>query len=165
MRCSTIFRFLLAISCLMAEIGTVRAQELQPVLSAASSRAIVAGCEAYALEHKLLIAIAVMGPGKILVAFQRLDGAIYGAGEIAIWKAGSSAALGISSKEFGAMAESNPQIALAPSIATLEGGEPIYTHEGFLLGGVGVSGASAVQDSACARAGIRHARLKSKKSE
>ena len=40
------------------------------------------------------------------------------------------------------------------SLATWEGGTPIFTPEGTALGGVGVSGASGAEDGACGEAGI-----------
>ena len=158
------FGFLVASGCCIVNSGTVGAQALQPVLTTASAKAIVAGCESYAIEHKLPVAIAVLGPGESLLAFLKLDGALPGVGEVARWKANSSAAYGISSKEFVRLWETNAQIAQIPDVATLEGGLPIYTQEGKLLGGVGVSGASAEQDSACAEMGIVNAHLRSKNS-
>ena len=158
------FLAIIAITCVATGSRRVDAQELQPVLTMASAKAIVAGCEAFAQKHELHIVIAVIGPGKSLAAFLRMDGALPGAGEVATWKATSSAIFGIPSKDFADTAKTNPSFALVPGIATLEGGEAIYTEQGQLIGGVGVSGAPAEDDAACARAGIANARLKHKKS-
>ena len=157
------FLAIIAITCVATGSRRVDAQELQPVLTMASAKAIVAGCEAFAQKHELYIVIAVIGPGKSLAAFLRMDGALPGAGEVAIWKATSSAIFGMPSKDFAEIAKTNPSFALVPSIATLEGGEAIYTQQGQLVGGVGVSGASAEDDAACARVGIAHARLRPNK--
>jgi len=40
------------------------------------------------------------------------------------------------------------------------GGVPIYSADGILLGGVGVSGGKPADDAACAAAGIEAAGLK-----
>jgi uncharacterized protein GlcG (DUF336 family) len=157
------FLVIIAITSIATGSRRVAAQELQPVLTMAAAKAIVVGCEAYAQKHELLIVIAVMGPGKSLAAFSRMDRALPGAGEVAIWKATSSAIFGLPSKDFAELAKTNPSLALTPGIATLEGGEAIYTQQGQLIGGVGVSGAPAEDDAACARAGISHAGLRHKK--
>jgi len=143
----------------------VLAQDLKPVLTAASAKTIVSGCEAYARETGIDIAIAVTGPGDILVAFARTDGAVPGAGEVAIWKAKSSSNFGLSSKQLAEIAIESPGVAAIPLVAPVEGGEAIYTRDGLLIGGVGVSGARAEEDAACARAGITKAKLKFQKRE
>ncbi len=132
-------------------------QELRPVLSAETAKKIVAGCERFAREHDLKLAIAVVGPGETLVAFLRVDGAVPGAGEFALWKARSSASLGLATAQLAALAKATPALADAPGVAPIAGGEAVYSPEGDLLGGVGVSGASENQDVSCARAGIRNA--------
>ncbi|MBL4853115.1 MAG: heme-binding protein [Robiginitomaculum sp.] len=42
-----------------------------------------------------------------------------------------------------------------PSIVVFDGGVPIKTSDGYHLGGIGVSGATATDDGKCARAGVR----------
>ncbi|MEM7741988.1 MAG: heme-binding protein [Pseudomonadota bacterium] len=39
----------------------------------------------------------------------------------------------------------------------------MYTRDGALLGGIGVSGATAAEDAACARAGIENAGLRDRR--
>ncbi len=141
-------------------VSALFAQELRPVLSTASAKAIVAGCEAYARGKKIDVAVAVTGPGDMLVAFQRMDGAVPGAGDVAIWKAISSSIFGLPTKRLATIAEDDPAVAEVPKVAALEGGEAIYTQDGVLIGGVGVSGATAAEDAACAQAGIEEAQLK-----
>jgi uncharacterized protein GlcG (DUF336 family) len=65
-----------------------------------------------------------------------------------MWKGKSAATIHVASKE---TANWGPG---APGLASWEGGTPIFTPEGTALGGVGVSGASSADDSACGEAGI-----------
>jgi uncharacterized protein GlcG (DUF336 family) len=47
-----------------------------------------------------------------------------------------------------------PGLELTPNTATFAGGLPIITGGGARIGAIGVSGASADDDEACAQAGI-----------
>jgi glc operon protein GlcG len=145
-------------------VSSVVAQELRPVLSTASAKAIIAGCEAYAVDKGIDVAIAVTGPGDALVAFQKMDGVVPGAGDVAILKAISSSIFGLSSKQFATIVNEKPAMAALPKVVAVEGGEAIYTQRGVLIGGVGVSGAASADDSACARAGIKMAKLRFEKT-
>ena len=140
------------------------AQTLRPVLTTASAKAIVAACEEYANDKDLQVVIAVVDPGEDLVAYLRMDKVAPGTADIALWKAVSAAVFATSTKVFGELASKNPAISFAPKIATLEGGEAIFTTKGDHIGGVGVSGALSEDDAACARAGIARAGLKHDRS-
>ncbi len=153
------------IAVLFSHSVTLVAQEMRPALTSSSAKIILSGCEEFARKHHLQVAIAVLDQGKNLVAFLRMDRTVPGAGDIALWKATSSALFGASTQEFEAFAKNNPTISMAPHIAALEGGEPIYTLNGFLIGGIGVSGAASADDAACARAGIAAAKLTHVNSE
>jgi len=69
-------------------------------------------------------------------------------------KAHTSAAVPFSSRKFGEVAKANPGVELVPGTATFPGGLPILTASGKHLGGIGVSGASADQDEACAQVAL-----------
>jgi len=135
------------------------AQESRPSLDAKTAKIIVAGCERYAASNDLSVAIAVAGPGELLAAVLRMDGVVPGAVEVAIWKARSSSSLGMSTAELASLAAETPTIASVPGVAAMGGGQPIFSGDGALLGGVGVSGASEDQDVACALAGLDEASL------
>ncbi len=129
-------------------------QQLHPLLNDGTAKEIVAGCEEFARENGLNVAIAVMGPGELLKAFLLMDGAVDGAGDVAIWKARSSSLLGMSTAKQAELAEESQAITSIPGVAAVAGGEALYTTSGALIGGVGVSGGTASQDAECARAGI-----------
>jgi glc operon protein GlcG len=137
-----------------------QAQELRPVLTAASAQTIVATCAAMAAERGWKVSIAVLDNGANLAAFLRMDGTSLASVEVAQWKAGASATWGWQTRQMAERIATNPSFAHAPRVATFEGGVPVYSADGkVLLGGVGVSGAASADDAACARAGIAKAGL------
>jgi glc operon protein GlcG len=136
------------------------AQELRPVLNAASAQTIVSTCAAMAAERGWNVSIAVLDSGADLAAFLRMDKTGLASVEVAQWKAGAAATWGWQTKQMVDRIAVSPSFALAPRVATFEGGVPIYSADGkVLLGGVGVSGAASADDAACARAGIVKAGL------
>ncbi|MBO9715097.1 heme-binding protein [Sphingomonas sp.] len=135
------------------------AQTVRPVLDYASAATIRDGCIDWAKAHGLRMAIYVLEPHGMAVTLAHMDGVNPGTGEIALWKATSAAKFGRATADTAAM---NPP-PNAPSIATIAGGVPVYSAEGVLLGGVGVSGGKPAEDAACATAGIEAAGLKASK--
>lgn len=152
-------------AALASQAFTVQAQEMRPVLTAASAKAIIAGCEAYAEDKGWNLNIAVLDQGRNMQAFLRMDGAPLGSIEIANWKANSTSSFPRATKGAADRAREFPALAAAPNIAIFEGGEPIFTEDGVHLGGVGVSGATGAQDAECAQAGIAAAGLTHKRPE
>lgn len=132
------------------------AQTTRPVLDYASAATIRDTCVAWAKAHGFRIAIVVLEPHGMPVALAHMDGVSMGGGEVAQWKAMSAAKYGRATVDTAAL---NPP-ANMPSVATVQGGVPIYSAEGVLLGGVGVSGGKPAEDAACATAGIEAAGLR-----
>ena len=149
----------------LAAAGSAAAQDMRPALTASSAKAIVAGCEAHALEKGWKLNIAVLDQGRNLIAFLRMDGAPLGSLEISQWKANASASFPGPTKGAADRAQEFPALAAAPNIAIFEGGEAIFTKEGVHIGGVGVSGAAGSEDAECARAGIAAAGLRHDRPE
>ncbi len=131
------------------------AQTARPSLDYATAATIRDTCISWATARRLRLAIVVLEHHGMPVTVAHMDGVSMGGGEIAQWKALSAARFGRATADTARM---NPP-ANMPSVATLEGGVPIYTADGALLGGVGVSGASPADDAACATAGIEAAGL------
>ena len=119
--------------------------------------AISASCEkAEALG--VAINIAVVDSGGNLAAFLRMPGAFQASIDIAIDKAWTSNSFGMSTDAFAkVMADEDPSVRdgllRRPRIAAFPGGHPIR-HNGQLVGGIGVSGASAAQDDEIAICGL-----------
>ncbi len=100
------------------------------------------------------VSIAVVDAGAHLKSFLRMDGAILGAVDVAQRKARTSVLFCGESGDFGQLVIEQTLLGMELSnggLAGFHGGVPVY-QEGFLIGAVGVSGASAEQDREVARA-------------
>jgi len=119
----------------------------------------VSMCEAAIAEaagHQALVSVAVVDGGGHLVAFQRMDGAEIAGPTLATDKAYTAVAHRIATDELTALTA--PGGALHGMNANgggryvaFAGGLPLW-HDGRVVGGVGVSGGTAEQDLAAARA-------------
>lgn len=128
---------------------TLSAHALQSAISA-SVRA--AEAEAVAVN------IAVVDAGGNLATFLRMPGAFQASIDIAIDKAWTANSFGMATGDFARMLENElPMVRdgllRRPRVAAFPGGHPLRLDEA-LIGGIGVSGASAEQDDAIALAGL-----------
>ncbi len=126
-------------------------------LTLAEANRIVEGAVAAATEMGIKINVAVCDAGGRLVAFNRMDGAIWGGAYGSQGKAVASAAFGRSSGELQERA-STPIIS---GILAAEGGHGIPSQGGLPIirngvveGACGVGGGSSQQDEDCSAAGI-----------
>ena len=124
--------------------------------SEAALRAVRASV-ARGLEMGVRVNAAVVDAGGHLLAFQRADGAFLPSITIAQDKAYTAAGFGISSRTLYQAIEAEPDvrdgIAKQPRVATFPGGLPIKKND-EVIGGIGISGASADEDEQCAMAGL-----------
>ncbi len=118
---------------------------------------MVAGAIAKANELNIKINVAVCDAGGRLLAFNRMDGAIWGGAYGAQGKAVASAAFGRTSGELQERSESP----IMKGILAAEGGHGIPSQGGapvlrnsIVDGAVGVGGGTSQQDEDCAKAGI-----------
>jgi glc operon protein GlcG len=118
---------------------------------------IVAGAVAKAQQLNIKISAAVVDAGGRLVAFGRMDNAIWAGVYGSQGKAVASAAFGRASGEMQARADQpTPR-----GIAARSGGEMIMgqgavpiIRNGVVIGACGVGGGTSQEDEDCARAGI-----------
>ena len=118
---------------------------------------IVSGTVAKAKELNIRVSVAVCDAGGRLVAFQRMDNAIWAGVYGSQGKAVASAAFGRASGELAARADQpTPR-----GIAIAEGGHMIMgqgavpiTRDGVVIGACGVGGGTSQEDEDCARAGV-----------
>ena len=101
--------------------------------------------------------IAVVDFGGNVISHVRMDGAWLGSIDISINKAFTARAFDISTKELGENSQPNQQYyGIASSndgrVMIFAGGIPL-TRDGEVVGAVGVSGGSGVQDQDVAEAG------------
>ena len=126
-------------------------------LTLAEANRIVEGAVAAATEMGIKINVAVVDAGGRLVAFNRMDGAIWGGAYGSQGKAVASAAFGRTSGELQERANT-PIIqgilkAEGEHGIPSQGGVPII-RGGAVDGAVGVGGGTSQEDEDCARAGI-----------
>ncbi len=126
-------------------------------LTLAEANRIVEGAVAAANEMGIKINVAVCDAGGRLVAFNRMDGAIWGGVYGSQGKAVASAAFGRSSGELQERATSP----IISGILAAEGGHGIPSQggvpiirNGMVEGACGVGGGTSQEDEDCASAGI-----------
>ena len=126
-------------------------------INLAEANRIIAGTIAQAEEFSIKINVAVCDAGGRLIAFNRMDGAIWAGVYGSQGKAVASAAFGRPSGDMQARA-SEPTPA---GIAIAEGGHMIMgqgavpiIRNGVVEGACGVGGGTSQQDEDCASAGV-----------
>ena len=126
-------------------------------LTLAEANRIVEGAIAAADEMGIKINVAVVDAGGRLMAFNRMDGAIWAGAYGSQGKAVASAAFGRTSGELQERSESP----IIRGILAAEGGHGIPSQGGVPIirdggvdGAVGVGGGTSQEDEDCARAGI-----------
>ncbi|CAN5354978.1 hypothetical protein BH09ACT8_BH09ACT8_03710 [soil metagenome] len=126
-------------------------------LDIATAGIIVAAAHAEAVRRSILVSVAVVDAGGHLVAFGRMDGAEIAGPVLAVDKAYTAVANRIATSELADLAAPGGELFGLQAngggrFVIFGGGVPIVV-DGNVAGGVGVSGASAADDEACALAG------------
>ena len=123
---------------------------------------VAGGAIAHAESLGISICVAVCDAGGRLVAFQRMDGAIWAAVYGSQGKAAASAAFGRPSGDLTERAD-HPTFR---GIAAADGGRLIYgqgavpiVRDGAVIGACGVGGGTGQEDEDCARSGVARAAL------
>ena len=121
------------------------------------AKEIIAAAEKKAAEIGQPMNIAVVDAGGNLVAHVRMDGAWLGSIDISIKKAFTSRAFDITTKDLGQNAQPGQQFygihaSNDGKIMIFAGGIPLK-KDGKVVGAIGVSGGSGVQDHSVAEAG------------
>src|SRR2546426_1757754 len=126
-------------------------------LSLSEANQVVHAAVIKAQEMNIRISVAVCDAGGRLVAFNRMDGAIWASAYGSQGKAVASVAFGRPSGELQERAGSP----IISGIAAAEGGHMIVSpgavpiiRNGIVEGACGVGGGTAQQDEDCARAGV-----------
>lgn len=125
-----------------------------------SARAASAACEAAVARAEALgirINVAVTDASGTLAAFLRMPNAFLHSIDIAIDKAYTAAGFGFPTSQWAQIFAEDEALRIGmphrPRLVAFGGGLPIAV-DGQRLGGIGVSGGSAEQDTECAQAGI-----------
>ncbi len=121
------------------------------------ARRMIAAAEKKAGEMGQPMNVAIVDEGGNLVAFERMAGAWLGSIDIAQKKAWTSRAFDITTKDLGENSQSGDQFfgihaSNGGKVMIFAGGIPLK-QDGKVVGAIGVSGGSGVQDHAVAEAG------------
>ncbi|WP_045834787.1 heme-binding protein [Hyphomicrobium sp. 99] len=128
------------------------------MLKLADARRIIDAAEKKAKEIGQPMNIAVVDEGANLISHIRMDGAWLGSINIAINKAFTSRAFNISTKELAENSQPGDQffgihVSNHDRVMIFAGGIPLKDSKGEVIGAIGVSGGSGVQDQSVAEAG------------
>jgi glc operon protein GlcG len=124
------------------------------VLTIAAVKAIMNAAEAEAIRNNWNVSIAIVDAHGELIAFRRMDNASIASVDISQGKARTAARLRRPTKMLAdAMASGNLAFLSVDGITALQGGLPIEAG-GVVIGGIGVSGVTSVQDEQVAAAGV-----------
>jgi uncharacterized protein GlcG (DUF336 family) len=121
----------------------------------AEARRVLTAAQAEAAKNKWNVAIAVVDSGGHLVAFERMDTTQFGSVAVALEKASTAVAYRRPSKAFQdtiAAGGEGMRMLKLPGAIPIEGGLPIVV-DGKIVGAIGVSGVTSVQDGQIAAAG------------
>lgn len=124
-----------------------------------AAKRIIAAAEERAEEIGVPMCIAVMDDGANLVGFHRMDDALLASIDIARNKAYSSVSLELDTQTIQEVSQPGESLyGLGNTndgrIVTFGGGIPLEDGDGNVVGGVGVSGGSAEEDTEVARAAV-----------
>jgi uncharacterized protein GlcG (DUF336 family) len=125
-------------------------------LSRSQSEAVIAAGAAEASAMGVPMNIAVLDSGTNLKAFLRMDGALLGSIDIALRKARTAALFGMKTEAVGEFCKpggTSPGLENTNGgLVVFAGGVPLLAPDGALIGAVGISGGSVVQDAQVASA-------------
>jgi glc operon protein GlcG len=120
------------------------------------AKKLVAAAEAFAVGKQWPIAVAIVDTGGNLVMLVTMDNTQRASIDIAIGKAKTANNFKRPTKALEdviAGGGSGLRILAVPGLFPIEGGEPIYAN-GKIVGAIGVSGMSAVQDEEVVKAAL-----------
>ena len=125
-------------------------------ISLPEAKRVLAAAQAEAVTNTWAMAISIVDAGGHLVAFERMDTTQHGSIEVSQQKAQTAVAFRRPSKAFqdnvAAGGEGLRTLRL-PGALPIEGGVPLVVG-GKIVGAIGVSGGTAVQDGQVAAAGL-----------
>ena len=119
-----------------------------------AARKMMAAAETEAVKNNWAMAIAIVDAAGNLILFEKLDDTRPGSIAVAMSKARTAANFKRPTKALEDVVTSGRSVFLAiEGLLPLQGGVPV-TVDGKVIGAVGVSGGTAVQDEQVALAGI-----------
>jgi len=125
-------------------------------ISLEHAKKILAAAESFAITKQYTVAVTIVDPGGNLVAFSRMDNTQIGSIEVSMGKAKTANNFKRPTKAFeDVLATGGVGLrVLALPIYPVEGGEPIFSADGKIIGAIGVSGMTAAQDGEVVKAAL-----------
>jgi uncharacterized protein GlcG (DUF336 family) len=153
-------RRLLLLTAFTAVTSVALAQNAPPPaygmpLGVESAKKVAAAAIAEARKNNLFMAIAVVDTAGNLVYFEKMDGTQTGSVNVSIEKARSAALFKRPTKSFqDTVAQGGIGLRMLglPGAVPVEGGIPLM-EGGKIVGAIGASGGTSVEDGQCAQAG------------
>jgi glc operon protein GlcG len=149
---------LAAVLCVLALFiaGSAFAQQMPnpygPNINLANAKKVAAAAAAKAVEMKVNMVIVIVDTGGQLVYLERFDVVQWGSNDVAIHKAKASVMYKRATLALENAVKANVHYLTLDGISAIEGGVPII-EGGKIIGAIGVSGGSSVQDGQVAAAG------------
>lgn len=122
------------------------------IVSLAEAKAVAAAAEAEARKNGWTVVITILEPNGAPVFSEKMDGTQYGATEVAMKKAQTSANFRRPTSYFQEAVKAGTLNSIFSGATAIEGGELLLV-DGKIIGSIGVSGGSGAQDGQVARAG------------
>jgi len=124
-------------------------------LTLALAQKISAAAEAEAARNQWLVTVVILDAAGLPVCLHRMDGAAISSMEIARQKAYSAIAFKRPTKAFEEqLANGRIGVLRLQGVIPIEGGIPLTLADGTMIGAIGVSGVTSVQDGQVAQAGV-----------
>jgi len=147
-----------AVLCVVALFvsGSAFAQQMPnpygPNIGLEAAKKVAAAAAAKAKEMKVNVVIAIVDTGGQLVYMERFDVVQWGSNDVAIHKAKASVMYKRPTLALENAVKANVHYLTLDGISAIEGGVPIV-EGGRIVGAIGASGGSSVQDGQVAQAG------------
>lgn len=126
----------------------------KPVLTLEVAMRMADAAEAKAKQENWNVVIAILDDGGHLITLRRMDGVQLGSIDLAQTKAKTAVFYKRASKVFEEqVTQGNNRPLSMPNVFASEGGVPII-KDGVVIGAIGVSGVTSVQDGIIAAAGL-----------
>lgn len=129
-------------------------------LDSKDAQILIEGARRKAEEIGVPMCIAITDDGGNLIAFLRMDGGKVTSSTIAIDKAFTAAAAQRATDAYGEVSQPGKPAyginsAIGGRLMVVGGGLPVI-FDGMVVGGIGLSSGTPMQDKECAQAGIDH---------
>jgi glc operon protein GlcG len=156
MKRKSIVKILVVLLVIFSALTSTVAQMPNPYgqpISLENARKAAALALAEAAKNNWTVAVAIVGPAGNLIFYEKMDNTQLGSAEVAIDKARTAALFKRPSKAFqDALAAGGDglRVLTLKGVVAVEGGIPLVM-DGKIVGAIGVSGATSVQDAQCAK--------------